>query len=83
MLSFNGFQIRNILIIEIYYILISLNVIYSGRFVDIKKLSPNDYYFVILDSGLYLYDSTIENCSLIYGFNNDELDKKNIKKKIK
>ena len=80
MFAFNGFQIRNVIIVEIIYLLILIKAIYSESFIDMKKLSHNDYYFVILDTGLYLYDSTIENCSLIYQFNNEELNKENIEK---
>ena len=78
MFAFNGFQIRNVIIVEIIYLLILIKAIYSESFIDMKKLSHNDYYFVILDTGLYLYDSTIENCSLIYQLNNGELNKENI-----
>ena len=80
MFSFNGFQIRNIIIVEIIYLLISIKAIYSESFIDMKKLSHNDYYFVILDTGLYLYDSMIKNCSLIYQFNNNEICTDNIEK---
>ena len=80
MFSFNGFQIRNIIIVEIIYLLISIKAIYSESFIDMKKLSHNDYYFVILDTGLYLYDSMIKNCSLIYQFNNNEIRTDNIEK---
>ena len=80
MFSFNGFQMRNIVVVEIIYLLISIKAIYSGLFIDMKKLSHNDYYFVILDTGLYLYDSMIKNCSLIYQFNNNEICKDNIEK---
>ena len=39
-----------IIIINFYYI-------FAGEFIDIKKLFLFEKYFVILDTGLYLYDS--------------------------
>jgi len=38
-------------------------------FKDIKKLSFDDNYFVVLDTGLYLYNSKLLNCALITSFN--------------
>ncbi len=35
----------------------------------IKKLSFDDNYFVVLDTGLYLYNSKLLNCALITSFN--------------
>ena len=52
-------------------ILISIKVIFAKKFIDIKKLSLNDNYFVILDTGLYLYDINTFNCASIYIFNDE------------
>ena len=75
MFLFNGFKIRNLIIVELYYILKSIK---AGEFIDIKKLSSCDDFFVILDTGLYLYDFNIDNCNLIYKFNNNEIKSKEI-----
>ena len=72
MLPFNGKYLRNIIIIEFYYILISIKASLGEKFLDLKKLSLYDSYFIILDTGLYLYDFNNFNCSLIYQFNNNE-----------
>ena len=48
--------------------MILIKEISCGEFIDMKKLSLNDSYFVTLDSGLYLYNSDFSDCSLIYYF---------------
>lgn len=53
--------------IIILYILIK--IIICEEFIDLKKLSLYDSYFVILDSGLYLYNPNLIDCSIIYNFN--------------
>ena len=51
----------------IFFLILSVK---SGEmFRDIKKLSLTDNYFVVLSTGLFLYDSNFLNCSLIYKFN--------------
>ena len=70
MLLFDEIKIRNLYIIFIYCILISIKSIITEEFIDIKKLSSCDDYFVVLDTGLYLYDFNTNNCSILYQFNN-------------
>ena len=53
-----------IIIINFYYI-------FAGEFIDIKKLFLFEKYFVILDTGLYLYDSDLLNCASIYEFKDE------------
>ena len=53
-----------IIIINFYYI-------FAGKFIDIKKLFLIEKYFVILDTGLYLYDSDLLNCASIYEFKDE------------
>ena len=53
-----------IIIINFYYI-------FAGEFIDIKKLFLIEKYFVILDTGLYLYDSDFLNCASIYEFKDE------------
>ena len=65
MFLFNGFKIRNLIIIELYYILLSIKEASPDKFIDIYKLSLDYNYFVILNTGLYLYNSTFNDCSLI------------------
>jgi hypothetical protein len=74
MILLNGFKIRNFIIIELYYILLSIKAELSEKFIDIQKLSLDYNYFVILNTGLYLYDSTFNDCSLIHKFNNSEFN---------
>ena len=38
-------------------------------FIEIKKISLNDNYFVVLNLGLYIYSSDLFQCSLIESFN--------------
>jgi len=63
---------KNIIIIELYYILILIKTFSTDTFIDIKKLSFNNDYFVILITGLYLYDSNFKHCSLIHQFTKQE-----------
>ena len=70
MLIFNGINSRNIILIYLYYIFISIKGIICVKLIDIKKLSLYDSYFVALDTGLYLYDLNTYDCALIYGFEN-------------
>ena len=64
MLSFNEFKLRNIIIL----IIISIKAIFAGEFIDLLKLSLNDNYFVVLDTGFYLYNFNTFNCYLIHEF---------------
>ena len=79
MFYFEELNFGNIIIRYIYYIIISINIILCEEFefIDIKKLSIDNSYFVVLDTGLYLYDLTNENenednCTLIHEFSEDE-----------
>ena len=49
-----------------------INIVERQSFIDMKKLCISDSYFVILNSGLYLYDFNNSYCSLIHTFNNNE-----------
>ena len=60
------FTLRNFFI---YILLISLKLVLLGLFVDIKKLNLHDSFFVVLNSGLYLYDFNSMDCSIILEFN--------------
>ena len=73
---------KNIIIIELYFMLILIKTVSADTFIDIKKLSFNNDYFVILDTGLYLYDSNIEHCALIHQFNEEEYKKNDVNNKI-
>ena len=66
MLIFNGINIRNIILIYLYYIFSSIGQVFCGVLIDMKKLSLYDSYFVALDTGLYLYDFNTNDCALIY-----------------
>ena len=72
MFPIKDFRLSNFIIIELYYILISIKVSLAGVYIDMKKISLYDSYFIILDSGLYLYDFNSEHCSLIHKFNKNE-----------
>ena len=63
------FNFRKTFIICIFFILLSLKSVFAGSFLDTKKLSLYDAYFVVLDTGLYLYNFNNLDCSLIYKFN--------------
>ena len=70
MATFNANTIPKIFLFHLYILLISLKDTFTGEFIDLKKLSLCDGYFVILDSGLYLYNINALNLSfvLIYEF---------------
>ena len=73
MYIFNRYKLSNFFIISFYYILIILiNISSADKFIDIKKLSLYDKYFVVLDTGLYLYDFNNEDFTLIHKFNENE-----------
>ena len=77
MFSFNEFKLRNIFIL----IIISIKAIFAGEFIDLLKLSLNDNYFVVLDTGFYLYNFNTFNCYLIHEFkcvHNNNKDKINL-----
>ena len=69
MFLFNITNSRSIIILYIFYYLILIKEISCGEFIDMKKLSLNDSYFVTLDSGLYVYNSDFSDCALIHNFN--------------
>ena len=52
MLIFNEFKFSNYNYIFLYYILILIKVSFAGEFIDIKRLSISDNYFIVLDTGL-------------------------------
>ena len=62
-------EISNVIIIFIYYLLFSLKKVFGLEFLDIKKLYLYDCYFVVLDTGLYLYNFNNLDCSIIQSFN--------------
>ena len=73
MLLFNDFKLNNLNIKHLFIILILIKISSGGKFIDIKKLSIyNEIYFVVLDSGLYLYDFNNEDFTLIHKFNENE-----------
>ena len=87
MSSSNEYKLNNLITIELYILLILIKASLEDVFIDIKKLSIYNYsYFVVLDTGLYLYDFNSEHCSLIHKFNKNEFkvsDNKLILKEFK
>ena len=71
MLSFNIFNKRNFLFFYLIFELLKNIVKCSAEFIDIKKVTIYDStYFVVLDTGLYLYNFNTFDCALIHKFNN-------------
>ena len=68
MLIFNEFKFSNYNYIFLYYILILIKVSFAGEFIDIKRLSISDNYFIVLDTGLYLYNFNNSDFAVIYIF---------------
>ena len=69
-----------IIIKELYFILLLIKEIFAEEFIDIKKLSLPDSdstYFVVLDTGFYLYNLNKENLVIIHEFKNNEFRKSN------
>ena len=56
-------------IVFIYLIYSQIISIQGAEFLNIKKISLSENYFVVLDSGLYLYNYNFLECSLIINFN--------------
>ena len=72
MFLFARSHFRKLIIIYLYYILLPIKIVLGDLFIDIKKLSVSDSYFVVLDKGLYLYNFNNFNtldCSIILSFN--------------
>ena len=69
----NEFKLSNLIEIELYFLFILIKSSLEDEFIDIKKLSIYDYsYFVVLDTGLYLYDFNSKHFSFIHKFNQNE-----------
>ena len=62
-------NLKNAMIFSIYYSLFLIKECFAIDFIEIKKLSLYDLYFVVLDTGLFLYDFKTPNCSIIQSFN--------------
>ena len=62
------FTFRYIILLY-YFCSFLIKSTYSNIFIDIKKLNLYDSYFVVLDSGFYLYNFKTLDCSFILGFN--------------
>ena len=58
-------------------ILFSTKIKCEDIFKDIKRLSFYDKYFVVLNKGLFLYNSNLLNCALITRFNSSVYKKDN------
>ena len=67
---FNEINLKDITLIYLLYILISTKSIFCVSLIDMKKLSAYDSYFVVLDTGLYLYNFNTYNYALISDFTN-------------
>ena len=63
-----SFNLNNF-IIFLFYIILSLKLVSAGEFIDLKKLNTYNAYFVVLDTGLYLYDINFFDCAIIISFN--------------
>ena len=77
MLIFNEFKFSNYNYIFLYYILILIKVSFAGEFIDIKRLSISDNYFIVLDTGLYLYDFNNADFAVIHEFKENEFKSSN------
>ena len=51
----------------IFYLL-SLSKVKADKFREIIKITPSNKYFVLLNTGFYLYDNNLMNCYKIYTF---------------
>ena len=50
---FNELKYKNLIAISFYYLFFSIKSVLSIEFIDLKKLSLNDNYFIILSDGFY------------------------------
>ena len=64
----NSFKSNYKFFLNFLNFLLSIKVVFSGLFIDIKKLSSFNKYFVVLDTGLYLYNLNDNDCVLIRQF---------------
>ena len=71
---FNEINFKDIILIYLLYILISSKGIFCVSLIDMKKLSAYDSYFVVLDTGLYLYNFNTYEYALISDFTNPTIE---------
>ena len=77
MFIFNEFKLGNFFILQLHLLVLSFNVVLDNEFIEIKKLSLYDSFFVVLDTGLYLYNFNSPNCSIIESFNSSVYKRNN------
>ena len=68
----NSFKSNYKFFLHFLSFLLSIKVVFSGLFIDIKKLSSFNKYFVVLDTGLYLYNFNDKDCALVYQFSKNK-----------
>ena len=69
MILINEYNFRIFFIINLYFLLSQMKIAITDEFIEIKKLFFTNKYFVVLDTGLYLYNMNTLDCSLIHKFN--------------
>ena len=71
--SFNHiFNYITYISITFYYLLNFVIELNEAKFQKIKKLSSSGDYFIILDNGLFIYNSDFTEKTTIYSFNNNQ-----------
>ena len=68
----NSFKSNYKFFLHFLSFLLSIKVVFSDLFIDIKKLSSFNKYFVVLDTGLYLYNFYDMDCALVYQFSKNK-----------
>ena len=72
MFFFNQLKLINLNLINLVF-LILIKITFSRELIDLKKLSAlNNIYFIVFDTGLYLYDLNNQYLGLIHQFNQEE-----------
>ena len=72
MFYFTQLKLINLNLINLSFLLL-IKILFARELIDIKKLSAlNNIYFVVFNTGLYLYDLNNQNLGLIHEFNQEE-----------
>ena len=72
MFYFTQLKLINLNLINLSFLLL-IKILFARELIDIKKLSAlNNIYFVVFNTGLYLYDLNNQNVGLIHEFNQEE-----------
>ena len=65
---FPYYSFKTISLFVFVFCFLQLSEVKADKFREIIKITSSNEYFVILDTGFYLYDNNLMNCYKIYTF---------------